>query len=220
MTIIVQPSTDSNGNPQPMVYDQDTGKIIVDHDGYYVNGGKRLINVPTVSEYVSTTKTQTAGIQEAVRYAISLGTLNSAGAPTVLISAGSVITINAKVIIDNESLDSTASITICGEDGGETGSSAIACNFSDDYVFQGPNNSQNLVKISDLTINSNPSTTQYGLIEWNPTSQAEAFICKNVNLALFHDTVNNLFDISCAVPDVGTDGVVGVFTGTDENVYP
>ena len=68
MTVIVQQPTDSNGNPQPMVYDQDTGKIIVDHDGYYVNGGKRLVNVPTVSEYVSTPKTQTAGIQEAYSY--------------------------------------------------------------------------------------------------------------------------------------------------------
>ena len=27
MTVIVQPSTDSNGNPQPMVYDSDTGKM-------------------------------------------------------------------------------------------------------------------------------------------------------------------------------------------------
>ena len=65
MTVIVQQSTDSNGNPQPMVYDQDTGKIIVDSNGYVINGGKRLVNVPTVSEYVSTPKTQTAGIQEA-----------------------------------------------------------------------------------------------------------------------------------------------------------
>jgi hypothetical protein len=65
MTVIVQQPTDSNGNPQPMVYDQDTGKIIVDHDGYYINGGKRLVNVPTVSEYVNSTKTSTLGLQEA-----------------------------------------------------------------------------------------------------------------------------------------------------------
>ena len=73
MTVIVQQSTDSNGNPQPMVYDSDTGKIIVDSNGYVINGGKRLVNVPTVSEYVSTPKTTTAGIQEAINYLFPLG---------------------------------------------------------------------------------------------------------------------------------------------------
>ena len=68
MTVIVQQPTDSNGNPQPMVYDSDTGKIIVDHDGYVINGSKRLVNVPTVSEYVNSPKTTTAGIQEALNY--------------------------------------------------------------------------------------------------------------------------------------------------------
>ena len=68
MTVIVQQSTDSNGNPQPMVYDQDTGKIIVDSNGYVINGGKRLVNVPTKADYVSTPKTTTAGIQEAINY--------------------------------------------------------------------------------------------------------------------------------------------------------
>ena len=68
MTVIVQQPTDSNGNPQPMVYDQDTGKIIVDSNGYVINGGKRLVNVPTKADYVSTAKTTTAGIQEAVNY--------------------------------------------------------------------------------------------------------------------------------------------------------
>ena len=71
MTVIVQQPTDSNGNPQPMVYDQDTGKIIVDHDGYVINGGKRLVNIPTKADYVSTAKTQTYGWQEAVKYLIS-----------------------------------------------------------------------------------------------------------------------------------------------------
>ena len=66
MTVIVQQPTDSNGNPQPMVYDQDTGKIIVDSNGYEINGGKRLVNIPTVSEYVNTPKTQTKGIMEAI----------------------------------------------------------------------------------------------------------------------------------------------------------
>jgi hypothetical protein len=54
-----------------MVYDQDTGKIIVDSDGYYINGGKRLVNVPTTVDYVSTPKTQTSGIQEMFDYVSS-----------------------------------------------------------------------------------------------------------------------------------------------------
>ena len=69
MTVIVQPPTDSNGNPQPMVYDQDTGKVIVDSNGFIVSGGQRLVNVPSKADYVSTTKTQTAGIIEAHAYA-------------------------------------------------------------------------------------------------------------------------------------------------------
>ena len=69
MTVIVQQSTDSNGNPQPMVYDQDTGKIIVDSNGYVINGGKRLFNVPTKADYVSTAKTQSGGTIEAITYA-------------------------------------------------------------------------------------------------------------------------------------------------------
>ena len=68
MTVIVQPGTDSNGNPQPMVYDQDTGKVIVDSNGYVLNGGQKLVNIPSKANYVSTPKTQTAGIQEAIDY--------------------------------------------------------------------------------------------------------------------------------------------------------
>ena len=68
MTVIVQPGTDSNGNPQPMVYDQDTGKVIVDSNGFIVSGGQRLVNTPSKADYVSTPKTQTAGIQEACTY--------------------------------------------------------------------------------------------------------------------------------------------------------
>ena len=69
MTVIVQPPKDSNGNPQPMVYDQDTGKVIVDSNGFIVSGGQRLVNIPSKADYVSTAKTQTAGIQEAWSYA-------------------------------------------------------------------------------------------------------------------------------------------------------
>ena len=73
MTVIVQPGTDSNGNPQPMVYDQDTGKVIVDSNGFIVSGGQRLVNVPSKADYVSTPKTQTAGILEAVDYSLANG---------------------------------------------------------------------------------------------------------------------------------------------------
>ena len=72
MTVIVQPGTDSNGNPQPMVYDSDTGKVIVDSNGYVLNGGQRLINVPSKTSYVSTPKTQTLGFNEAVNYLSAL----------------------------------------------------------------------------------------------------------------------------------------------------
>ena len=65
MTVIVQQPTDINGNPQPMVYDSDTKKVIVDSNGFIVSGGQRLVNVPSKADYVSTPKTQTSGIQEA-----------------------------------------------------------------------------------------------------------------------------------------------------------
>ena len=73
MTVIVQQPTDSNGNPQPMVYDSDTKKVIVDSNGYVLNGGQRLVNVPSKANYVSTPKTQTSGIQEAVNYVYNQG---------------------------------------------------------------------------------------------------------------------------------------------------
>ena len=68
MTVIVQQPTDINGNPQPMVYDSDTKKVIVDSNGFIVSGGQKLVNVPSKADYVSTPKTQTAGIQEAYNY--------------------------------------------------------------------------------------------------------------------------------------------------------
>ena len=72
MTVIVQPPKDSNGKPQPMVYDSDTGKVIVDSNGFIVSGGQRLINVPSKAAYVSTLKTQTSGLNEAYIYSKSL----------------------------------------------------------------------------------------------------------------------------------------------------
>ena len=79
MTVIVQPNVDSNGNPQPMVYDSDTGKVIVDHDGYVLNGGQKLVNVPTLLGYVNTPKTTSDGYGEALQYAINNPTMFGAG---------------------------------------------------------------------------------------------------------------------------------------------
>ena len=69
MTVIVQPAKDSNGNPQPMVYDSDTKKVIVDSNGYVLNGGRKLIDVPSKTKYISTPKTQSGGVNEAIAYA-------------------------------------------------------------------------------------------------------------------------------------------------------
>ena len=71
MTIIIQQPKDSNGNPQPMVYDSVSGKIIVDSEGYVLMGqDKPLINVPSRLNYITTPKTQTSGIQEAINYSV------------------------------------------------------------------------------------------------------------------------------------------------------
>ena len=89
MTVIVQPGTDSNGNPQPMVYDSDTKKVIVDSNGYVLNGGQRLVNVPSVANYVSTPKTQTSGILEAVNY-LENAFFNGAGGITYNAQQGTI----------------------------------------------------------------------------------------------------------------------------------
>ena len=69
MTVIVQQPIDNNGNPQPMAYDSDTGKVIVDHDGYILNGANRVLaGIPSLLGFIDTPKTQTAGIQEAINY--------------------------------------------------------------------------------------------------------------------------------------------------------
>ena len=69
MTVIVQQPKDSNGNPQPMVYDSDTGKVIVDSEGYILNGSNRVLaGIPSLLGFIDTPKTQTSGIQEAANY--------------------------------------------------------------------------------------------------------------------------------------------------------
>ena len=91
MTVIVQQPKDSNGNPQPMVYDSDTGKIIVDSNGFIVSGSQKLVNVPSKANYVSTPKTQTSGIQEAWNYVRSFATSDSAFLPKIQLTAGNFI---------------------------------------------------------------------------------------------------------------------------------
>ena len=95
MTVIVQQPTDSNGNPQPMVYDSDTGKVIVDSNGFIVSGGQKLVNIPSKADYVSTAKTQTAGIQEAIAYKLS------EGGGTIIIKNG-VYTVSAPIQWSNQ----------------------------------------------------------------------------------------------------------------------
>lgn len=73
MSVIIQPSKDLNGNPQPMVYDSDNHKVIVDSNGYIVTGGNRIVNRPSKASYISTPQTNTSGIEEAWGYAISNG---------------------------------------------------------------------------------------------------------------------------------------------------
>ena len=102
MTVIVQQPTDSNGNPQPMVYDQDTGKVIVDSNGFIVSGGQRLVNIPSKADYVSTPKTQTSGIGEALQYAISNPTMYNRGGywlPEVHILSG-YFTITKPIVLN------------------------------------------------------------------------------------------------------------------------
>lgn len=72
MAIIIQPPKNSSGKPQPMVYDDSTGKIIVDNNGYILNGENiPLINIPSKLAYVNTPKTTSNGINEASNYAIA-----------------------------------------------------------------------------------------------------------------------------------------------------
>ena len=101
MTVIVQPGTDSNGNPQPMVYDSDTKKVVVDSNGFIVSGGQRLVNVPSKADYVSTPKTQTCGILEAVNY--SYGSESSPQTPIKILPGHYVISPNATLYKVNTS---------------------------------------------------------------------------------------------------------------------
>ena len=153
MTVIVQQPTDSNGNPQPMAYDSDTKKIIVDSNGYVVNGGQKLINVPSRAEYVSTPKTQSMGFGEALQYAISNPTQkvgNGHWLPEVHIKSGyytisQPIVLNVPYVIMN--------LTVKGVD---SMSPYIACAFnttsSDEYPYAININSSDLSNITFIAI--------------------------------------------------------------------
>ena len=130
MTVIVQQPTDSNGNPQPMVYDSDTGKIIVDSNGYVINGGKRLVNVPTVANYVSTVKTTTAGWQEAGDYALAGAHNNGGQALPIRIKAGGEYRINTSILWSPS--ENVYGFTLEGDSQNFT---EIFTNVSDNYVI-------------------------------------------------------------------------------------
>ena len=124
MTVIVQPGTDSNGNPQPMVYDSDTGKVIVDSNGFIVSGGQRLVNVPSKADYASTPKTQTSGIQEAINYIFyngggtvlfRKGLYDLSNAPFQTVPSLNGSTVPTILTIPGNSTDRTINISLIGE---------------------------------------------------------------------------------------------------------
>ena len=100
MTVIVQQPKDSNGNPQPMVYDSDTGKVIVDSEGYILNGSNRVLaGIPSLLGFIDTPKTQTSGIQEAYDYSNSIFIKNG----TYILNAP--IQISHAIKIEGESIN-------------------------------------------------------------------------------------------------------------------
>ena len=185
MTVIVQQPTDSNGNPQPMVYDSDTGKIIVDSDGYYVNGGKRLFNIPTKADYVSTPKTSTSGIQEAIYYAIGSSPALLAGQDShgvsIHLTAGQ-FPITKKIYMDNPNRNFNGSIAIIGAESSDMGNiTQILVQFSDDYVIEGPAQAsfQNQ-DLKNLAFGTTSSYTQYGVMHWASTNDGNALLYQNI----------------------------------------
>ena len=101
MTIIVQQPKDSNGNPQPMVYDSDTKKIIVDSNGYVLNGSSQVLdNVPSLLSIVNTPKTQTSGLYEGLNYIDSIGGGKIIIKDIVYLSASISITTDNPIIIE------------------------------------------------------------------------------------------------------------------------
>jgi len=98
MTILVRPQ----GIGDWSVKDDQTGLIIVDSQGNVLNGSDQIIaHIPVISDFVSTPVTQTAGIQEAIDYASSLG------GSKVYIQRGTY-TINTTIVIPSD-------IELCGE---------------------------------------------------------------------------------------------------------
>ena len=130
MTVIVQQPTDSNGNPQPMAYDSDTKKIIVDSNGFIVSGGQRLVNVPSKADYVSTPKTQSSGFLEAWNYSQQLGVLNGGHPPVIQFTAGA-FDINAAITLNF--LPGGGSPEIVGA--GHGIGTYINCNVNDAYAI-------------------------------------------------------------------------------------
>jgi len=192
MTVIVQPGTDSNGNPQPMVYDSDTGKVIVDSNGYVLNGGQRLVNIPSKTDYVSTAKTQTSGIQEAVSYAYSISIpytdeglpLITNLAPPIKLGIGTFI-VNAEITIPYN-----LSVDIIGS--GMTETVIDATSISGNVLYWNKSTSAAPInggtyytynnKLSDFTLlTDNTSSTDYS-VDLSQPEGAYRYTVERINL--------------------------------------
>ena len=171
MTVIVQQPTDSNGNPQPMVYDSDTGKIIVDSNGYYINGGKRLVNVPTKADYVNTPKTTSSGITEAFLYAESIAFYDTQYTdmyeyPKIQLGTGIFYISAAQTITTKKAAHS---IIISGQ--GENNTRLVAQSSVGDsnYVFTLDIAGSPILQINDMSWYFESNTSQ-GMFDWEPNS--------------------------------------------------
>ena len=165
MTVIVQPPTDSNGNPQPIAYDQDTEKIIVNSNGFIVSGGQRLVNVPSKADYVSTPKTQTSGIQEAFNYVEALAETPPTGYEVKLLTGQ--FNIYAPLQLPN------ANITFIGS-AWRDGSYIVAQEAMTDMIVGGSGQ----YTISNIAFSGNNNATYI----FNPTDiGGSVFLFKNVS---------------------------------------
>ena len=165
MTVIVQQPTDSNGNPQPMAYDSDTKKIIVDSNGFIVSGGQRLVNVPSKADYVSTPKTQTSGIQEAFNYVEALAETPPTGYEVKLLTGQ--FNIYAPLQLPN------ANITFIGS-AWRDGSYIVAQEAMTDMIVGGSGQ----YTISNIAFSGNNNATYI----FNPTDiGGSVFLFKNVS---------------------------------------
>lgn len=104
MTVIVQPNRNNLGELQPMVYDDQTGQVIVDTNGLIVSSS---VSVPASSKYslVEPIYTTTLGIQEANNYAQNLIGSSSISTIKIKLKPNVYTLINAESILISENVD-------------------------------------------------------------------------------------------------------------------